>query len=1451
MAKVVKGARFISKISNSIGVPPTIPANDDHTTGWKDTDIYVGEWFFNIADSKIYFRSEDGIHQIITIPSTGTTNGTIDTKYLPGNYLGAMLYIGTWDASTWNTSGRTYGPGYDLNRDPQNGDYYIVTNSGSADLNIIGTFVNYNTGDFVVYSNVGNSGWQKVDNSEPTIYSNNVLYSNTGITELLNADVEKALNIIFQDKFLVPVFDKTVNINSEDNISTNQLLRLNGNDVSGVTLLEINGNDTDKWVSFDGTTLNVGSYGSSSSVLQFGPKGLLNISSTNTVNFTYADTGLTHYNRWSIFSSASDGYIKGYANDGITPNILISITGNTFFSSNVSIGTNSLISGSVLQVNANDTISKLIISRSGSNLSTGTTSSVLSFYQSLAGTPTEYGNINLRTSTDYTYLTTMGFKVKSTSGTLLEGLTLRGTNNGTYVGINNLTPLYELDVNGSVSITDSLFVNSDISITGNTIYIDQLGSINYLGTNSTMISFQDILKIKWMNSDNLIFEGVGSSTLLTLNATTGLLTLGGLVHTVSGDTQIFRMNQDVRTDSDVSFNKVNLIEKITYLDTGITISDSRDVPNRKYVDDQINAHSNMGIWTTGYTNDLSNTDVVLSSSGLTYWTGINIFNPTYNLHVIGNAYISTTLNIGSTLTAGNAFLNNTQINGYLQVTGLLQVLNGSSIYNSGDTISNIDFGDVDGDTQAEISIVRGIDSDGTYTPTDVIIYNSPDGSIGKIERLRIKYDGETIMNSSLSINSTLSVEDNSGIYFQVNAIAINSQFIGINAGSGSTNSTNSNFIGYSAGMNSDSSVYTNYIGHGAGQDSPNVIYSNFIGFQTGKNSDSSSYSNFIGHQAGYNSSGSTHSNFIGDLAGLNSYNANFSNIIGYNTGIHATTSYSNLIGYNVANQGSTTNTIGNNNIIIGTNITLTGGTSNSINIGGVLFGSGTYSTTTGNPAISPSSNGKISIGINTQTLKFEVVDTDAVQSKVSGFYNSYNYVNGSKAESMIVLGRVSGTTLQDMGGISAYSTTNISATNGSLSLYTRRNNILTKQITIDENGYTAIGTTPVSGYKLYVNGATTINGNLIINNDLNNNGATTLYDTLTVQADSNLVYNLNVSGTTILYGVTNLHGITNFYNTTNLNSNLNITGTTILYGSLVATNFATFNNTTSFNNIVNINYNVPIGYENGDPIFSINNTATNESTFIINDYGNLSQTKDSFFYGTTTFNGNLISNSGVTFNNGAIFNSGMTFRNGIDLINSSYITTDGSILSYINFGHASSSVQSKIRVERSGSNSYLTNMIFSITNNTTNIVDVMTISNDSIVYMLGGLSVNSTSTLNNVNIGGTTTFSGISNFNDTVNLNSEVNFNGGVVIGEANAPSVSYNGYLPGIKAFGNISADGLTLYENYNISSITHSSPGDYTINLTNAISLQSTILATVHSTNVSLKPTIVAQITNSINYS
>jgi extradiol dioxygenase family protein len=219
--------------------------------------------------------------------------------------------------------------------------------------------------------------------------------------------------------------------------------------------------------------------------------------------------------------------------------------------------------------------------------------------------------------------------------------------------------------------------------------------------------------------------------------------------------------------------------------------------------------------------------------------------------------------------------------------------------------------------------------------------------------------------------------------------ANNSNFFGINTGQNSISANDSNFFGQSAGFNAPSASYSNFIGYNAGYIATSAYFSNFFGYSVGYNATNAFSSNFFGVQVGYGSTNARYSNFFGERAGyiaVNTNNSNFfgfyagngatnannSNFIGSGAGSGATNaSYSNLFGYN-AGRIFASNNIGSNNIIIGTNISLPSGSTNSINLGGVLFGSGTYSYTGGTPSITGETQGKIGINVVNPTQSFEV-----------------------------------------------------------------------------------------------------------------------------------------------------------------------------------------------------------------------------------------------------------------------------------------------------------------------------------------------------------------------------------------------------------------------------------------------------------------------------------------------
>jgi len=198
----------------------------------------------------------------------------------------------------------------------------------------------------------------------------------------------------------------------------------------------------------------------------------------------------------------------------------------------------------------------------------------------------------------------------------------------------------------------------------------------------------------------------------------------------------------------------------------------------------------------------------------------------------------------------------------------------------------------------------------------------------------------TIDNQAFTpVNSVFSINAGTKNFFNVNAVAENSNFIGLLAGSGAINASNSNFLGNETGINADSasnsnffgyrsgfySTYasdsnffgnssgsgavnaadSNFLGQLAGSGATDASRSNFFGRFAGQSAVGASDSNFIGSSAGYSASSATNSNFIGSSAGYSASSAMDSNFIGYNSGYQATNAmYSNFIGYRSGHSAS-------------------------------------------------------------------------------------------------------------------------------------------------------------------------------------------------------------------------------------------------------------------------------------------------------------------------------------------------------------------------------------------------------------------------------------------------------------------------------------------------------------------------------------------------------------------
>ncbi len=518
-----------------------------------------------------------------------------------------------------------------------------------------------------------------------------------------------------------------------------------------------------------------------------------------------------------------------------------------------------------------------------------------------------------------------------------------GATTGTFgddnVFIGNGSALNQLTGRNNVYIGTNTRQNAT-SGDGNTIVGKNAGFNNITGSNNVFIGLNagrnetgsNLLYIENTTSSTPLIYGDFANDLLRFNGKVGVNVLPGTFQ--------FDVNGTSRFSNTVQLDTVNLSTsdtKILSLSTGNTIQ-------YRSLSDIISSVTG-DTYVTGFTYNNSNKFTIFDNSGSTF-------------SVLINELTGLTIN-GDLSVSGNTNLNYLEVNTISATT-----ISGQTFYGDGRNLQGIP------KWYAESDVIPTVYP---YEKPYVITGSTGQGSFA------LGPNAQSLSFDQISFGDFAGRETTG---------ASRSTFIGYGSGIRANDSDLSNFIGQSAGSDSKNSNNSNFIGIGAGQNSKNAGFSNFIGYNAGYNINGETIvgfdrqirgfdSNFIGNLAGSGALYASGSTFIGTNAGSNANYARFSNFIGYLAGKDSTNaSYSTLIGFNVGTPRFGFSKIGKNNIIIGNSITLPNGTTDSINIGGVLFGINTnFDTFGGSPSDSPTTTGKIGIGVVTPLNRLHVEDT--------------------------------------------------------------------------------------------------------------------------------------------------------------------------------------------------------------------------------------------------------------------------------------------------------------------------------------------------------------------------------------------------------------------------------------------------------------------------------------------
>lgn len=178
MSIVKQNARMYQHRITGTGSTPTIPFTEDFTDGsWLVTDIGIGEFMINATDNKAWFRSSDGIHELITASSSTSNFWTEDVNHnlysqAPWNIVNGSATLATFSAVNI-----------------LNGTFNVLTGTTNENFingnnNTVGSFDNIVNGD----SNITMSPYSLINGTNNIIYSTSNYNSISGDSNIIGTN---------------------------------------------------------------------------------------------------------------------------------------------------------------------------------------------------------------------------------------------------------------------------------------------------------------------------------------------------------------------------------------------------------------------------------------------------------------------------------------------------------------------------------------------------------------------------------------------------------------------------------------------------------------------------------------------------------------------------------------------------------------------------------------------------------------------------------------------------------------------------------------------------------------------------------------------------------------------------------------------------------------------------------------------------------------------------------------------------------------------------------------------------------------------------------------------------------------------------------------------------------------------------------------------------------------